>query len=359
MTEIQIKDNKIGKDNPCFIVAEMSANHNKNFENAKQLITLSKQVGADAIKVQTYTPDTLTLNIRNKYFMINNGPWAGISLYELYQKAYTPWEWQSELKKIADDLGIVFFSTPFDKSAVDFLEKLDVSLYKVASFEIIDIPLLKYVASTKKPIFLSTGMSSLSEIDEAVQAIRGEGNNQIALLKCTSAYPAPIGQMNLLSIPFLSEMFGVPSGLSDHSIHNEISIGAVALGANIIERHFIHKKSDGGPDALFSADFKEFKQMVKSIRNFEMARGTVHFGSSGIEDENVIFRRSLFFTCDINKGEKIEEEMVRSIRPGYGIPPKYISNVIGKTATDNFKKGTPITFEILYSLKSSEKIKCD
>ena len=350
MKALRIGSKIIGVDQPCFIIAEMSANHNKDFEKAKNLVRIAKKICADAIKVQTYTPDTLTLNCKNKYFTISEGPWAGQTLYDLYQKAYTPWEWQKELKEIADDLGLLFFSTPFDKSAVDFLETLNVPVYKIASFEIIDIPLIEYIASTQKPIILSTGMSSLCEIDAAVQAIRGKGNDQIAILKCTSAYPASVTEMNLASISALADIFNVPAGLSDHSIHNEVSFGAVAMGASIVERHFIANKADGGPDALFSADEAEFKSMVSGIRIIEAARGKIQFGASDPEQGSMIFRRSLFFAQNVKKGERITEGMVRSVRPGYGISPKYIYQIIGKIAPVDFLAGMPVTFPVLYSL---------
>ena len=290
MKQISIKGRMIGDGYPAYIIAEMSANHSGSIERAKEIIREAKRCGADCVKIQTYTPDTLTIDCHNQYFQVGNGTWEGENLYNLYGKAYTPWEWQRELKEEADRVGIDFFSTPFDKTSVDFLEEIGVEFYKIASFEMIDLPLLKYVASKGKPIIMSTGMGSLEEIKEAVEAIYEEGNTQLALLKCSSAYPAISNDMNLKTIVDMKERFGVPVGLSDHSMGHLGAATAVAMGANIIEKHFCISREIENPDASFSMNPQEFKEMVDTIRQVEMAKGQVYYGVSSQEESSLVFR---------------------------------------------------------------------
>ena len=342
----KIEDRYIGKGNPAYIIAEMSANHAGDLELAKKIIREAKRCGADCVKLQTYTADTLTIDCDNSYFKIEDGTWQGENLYHLYQKAYTPWEWQKELKEEADRIGIDIFSTPFDCSAVDFLEQIGMEFYKIASFEIVDIPLIRYIASKGKPIIMSTGMASLGEIEDAVKEIRAQGNEQIALLKCSSAYPAITGDMNLKTLVNMAETFQVPTGLSDHSMGSLGAVTAVALGANIIEKHFCLSRKIDNPDSSFSMEPEEFKKMVEDIRMAEKAIGTVKYGVSEQEKENVKFRRSLFVVKDIKKGEKLTEENIRSIRPGYGMAPKHYDEVLGKYASKDIERGTPLSYEL-------------
>jgi pseudaminic acid synthase len=345
---IQLGQKKIGTLYPVYIIAEISANHNQDFNQAVDLIKSANDAGADAVKIQTYTPDTLTINCDNEYFTIGKGTiWEGKNLYDLYNEAYTPWEWQPELKKIANNLGLDFFSTPFDSTSVDFLEKMDVPAYKIASFEIIDIPLIQKIASTGKPIILSTGMASLSEIDTAVQAIRNEGNNNIALLKCNSAYPAIPEEMNLKTIPHLAEAFQVPVGLSDHSLGITATVAAVALGACIIEKHLTISRSMPGPDSAFSLEPPEFRAMTDAIRQTEKMLGVVQYEVSGQEKASRVFRRSLFVVKEIKKGEKFTSENIRSIRPGYGLAPQNIDIIVGRKASRDIIRGTPLTWELV------------
>ncbi len=335
-----------------FIIAELSANHGNDINIAKETIKAAKEAGADAIKVQTYTPDTLTIDCDNEYFKLNNGTiWDGRTLYDLYDEAYLPWEWHKELKKYANDLGLVFFSTPFDKSAVDFLESIDVPAYKIASYEIMDIPLIEYVASKGKPMIMSTGVASLSDIEEAVDACKRMGNNQIILLKCTSAYPAKIEDANLNTIPNMKETFGVEVGLSDHTLGITVPIVSIALGAKVIEKHFILDKSIGGPDSSFSLEPHEFKQMVDSVRDAEKALGKVDYSMNEKKKNSRILGRSLFVVKDVKAGEKFTEENVKSIRPGYGLPPKYINDVIGNLSASDLRKGTPLKWEYVKFVK--------
>lgn len=345
---ISIKKKQIGIDHPVYIIAELSANHNQDYNQAVELIKAAKDAGADAVKLQTYTPDTLTIHCNNKYFTIGKGTiWEGENLYDLYEKAYTPWEWQPELKKIANKLGLDLFSTPFDTTSVDFLEKMNVPAYKVASFEIIDIPLIRRIAQTGKTIILSTGMASLSEIEEAVHTIRNEGNNNIALLKCTSAYPALPEDMNLRTIPHLADTFHVPVGLSDHTLGIAAPVAAVVLGACIIEKHFTLSRSVPGPDSVFSLESNEFRAMVDAIRQTEKALGSIDYSISEHEKASKVFRRSLFVVKDMKKGDLFTENNVRSIRPGYGISPKYIQSLLAKRAIKDIKKGTPLQWDMI------------
>lgn len=340
---ITIKKNRIGIGYPVYIIAELSANHNQDFNQALELIKAAKDAGADAVKIQTYTPDTMTIDCDNDFFKIGKGTiWEGKYLYDLYGEAYTPWEWHAELTQYANNLGLDFFSTPFDPTAVEFLEKMQVPAYKIASFEIVDIPLIRKIAQTGKPIILSTGMASVSEIDEAVQAIRDEGNNNIALLKCTSAYPAPPEEMNLKTIHHMSELFDVPVGISDHTLGISVPVAAVALGACIVEKHFTLSRSTPGPDSAFSLEPPEFKTMVDAIRETEKALGKVNYAVSEHEIASRVFRRSLFIVKNIKKGEIFSEENVRSIRPGYGLAPKYLPRIIGRRAKKDIIGGNPL-----------------
>lgn len=344
---MKIKNREIGGNAPTYIIAEMSANHAGSLSNAKEIIHAAKEAGADCIKIQTYTPDTLTIDCDNEYFHISDGTWKGDNLYHLYQSAFTPWEWQAELKKEADSIGIDFFSTPFDNSSVDFLEEIGVEFYKIASFEIVDIPLVEYIASKGKPIIMSTGMSNLADIDEAVHAVRRMGNEQIALLRCASAYPAITDEMNLKTMQNMAEVFGVPVGLSDHSMGSVGAVTAVALGAKILEKHFCLDRSIENPDVSFSMNPAEFKQMVSDVRQAEKAIGCVRYGATKQEKTNIVFRRSIFCVKDIKKGEQITEDNIRIIRPGYGMAPKYFSEILGQVALKDIKRGTPMQFDMI------------
>jgi pseudaminic acid synthase len=334
---------------PPFIIAEMSGNHNQSLDKALEIVEAAAAAGAQALKLQTYTADTMTLDISEGGFFIKDeqSPWKGKSLYDLYNLAHTPWEWHEPIMERARELGMICFSTPFDRSAVDFLESLDVPAYKIASFEIVDLPLIRYIAEQGKPIILSTGMATLAEIDEAVRTIREAGNNQIALLKCTSAYPAPPEEMNLRTIPHLAGAFGVPVGLSDHTLGIATSVAAVALGACIIEKHFTLSRADPGPDNAFSLEPHEFKAMVDAVRETEKALGRVCYEVSEHEIASRVFRRSLFVVKDIEVGEEFTEENVRSIRPGYGLPPKYLSAVLGRKAAGKITRGTPLSWDLI------------
>lgn len=327
----------------------MSANHAGSKDRALEIIRAAKEAGADCVKIQTYTPDTMTIDCGNEFFQIHDGTWKGETLYRLYNKAYTPWEWQSDLKKEADELGIDFLSTPFDRSSVDFLESIGIDFYKIASFELVDLPLLKYVASKGKPIILSTGMSTLADISEAVETIRENGNPQLVLLKCASAYPAITAEMNLKTIPNMSKVFHVPVGLSDHSMGSIGAVTAVVLGAKVIEKHFCLDRSIENPDASFSMNPGEFQQMVRDVRQAEMAVGQVRYGVTQQEEPNVVFKRSIFCVEDIKKGEVFTERNIRIIRPGYGLAPKFYEQLIGMRATDDISKGTPVTFGMFMS----------
>lgn len=347
---MKIAHHTIGPGAPPFIIAEMSGNHNQSLDKALEIVEAAARAGAQALKLQTYTADTMTLDISEGEFFIEDeqSPWKGKSLYDLYNLAHTPWEWHAPIMERAEELGMVCFSTPFDRSAVDFLETLHVPAYKIASFEIVDLPLIRYIAEQGKPIILSTGMASLAEIDEAVRTIREAGNNQIALLKCTSAYPAPPEEMNLRTIPHLAAAFGVPVGLSDHTLGIATSVAAVALGACIIEKHFTLSRADPGPDSAFSLEPHEFKAMVDAVRETEKALGTVCYEVSEHEKASRIFRRSLFAVKDIEAGEEFTEENVRSIRPGYGLPPKYLPVVLGRRAAGKITRGTPLSWDLIF-----------
>ena len=332
--------------NKCFIIAELSANHNHKKEIALESINAAKEAGADAVKIQTYTAETMTLDCDNEYFQIEQGTlWDGTTLYKLYQKAFTPWEWHQELFDYAKEIGIPLFSTPFDKSAVDFLEKLGNPIIKIASFELIDIPLVEYAASKGRPMIMSTGIATIQEIQDAIDACRRVGNNDITLLKCTSSYPAPLNEANLLTIPDMARRFGCKVGLSDHSTGNVAACTAVVLGAQIIEKHFIINRSIGGPDAAFSMTKDEFAEMVKRIRETEESLGTISYELSEKMKANRKFARSLFACADIALGELFNEQNIRSIRPGDGCSPKYLPQLLGKPAKRAYKLGEPIIWE--------------
>jgi pseudaminic acid synthase len=345
--EFKINNRIIRSGCATYIVAEMSANHNQDFDQAVKIIEVAKEVGADAIKLQTYTPDTLTIDCDKEYFYIKGTIWQGKSLHDLYGEAYTPWEWQPKLSEVAKKIGLDFFSTPFDSTAIDFLEKMDVPAYKIASFEIVDLPLIKRVAQTGKPIIMSTGMATLDEINEAVRIIRETGNNQIALLKCTSAYPARAEEMNLRTIPHLSETFNVPVGISDHTIGTTVPVTAVALGASIVEKHFTLSRETPGPDATFSLEPHEFKEMVEAIRTTEKAIGGIDYTVGKEESKSLIFRRSLFAVEDIKTGDEFTNLNVRSIRPGHGLSPKYYEEILGKKASKDIERGTPLSWDLI------------
>lgn len=347
MNRIKIGEREIGTGAPAYVIAEMSANHAGSLARAKEIIHAAKEAGADCIKIQTYTPDTLTIDCDNKYFHISDGTWEGENLYHLYEKAYTPWEWQQELKEEAEEAGIDFLSTPFDRTSVDFLETLGVKFYKIASFELVDLPLISYVASKGKPIIMSTGMASLGEIEEAVNTVRNATGGQLALLRCSSAYPAITDDMNLKTMQNMAEVFGVPTGLSDHSLGSVGAVTAVALGASIIEKHFCIDRSIENPDASFSMNPEEFSQMVKDIRQAERAIGCVKYGITKQEKPNIVFRRSIFCVQDIKKGETLTEENIRVIRPGYGLAPKYYQQVLGQVALRDIERGTPLEFGLI------------
>ncbi len=344
---LNIHNREIGPGRPVYIVAEMSANHNQDFDQAVKIVEAAKEAGADAVKLQTYTPDTLTIDCDNIHFRIKETIWQGQNLYQLYGEAFTPWDWQPKLKELAEKLGLDFFSTPFDDTAVDFLEEMDVSLHKVASFELIDQPLLKKIGATGKPVIMSTGMATLAEIDEAVSTLREAGTSELALLKCTSAYPAPPEEMNLRTIPHLADAFNVPVGLSDHSMGIALPVAAVALGATIVEKHFTLSRSRPGPDSSFSLEPDEFKEMVNAIRQTEKALGRVRYELTEKERHSRAFRRSLFVVKDMAAGEKFSSENVRSIRPGHGLAPKYLEVVLGKKVAANVERGTPLSWDLV------------
>lgn len=344
---LQIKNRVIGDNAPAYIIAEMSANHAGSLAYAKEIIHAAKEAGADCIKIQTYTADTMTIDCDNEYFQITDGTWRGENLYGLYQKAYTPWEWQAELKEEAEKIGLDFFSTPFDKSSVDFLESIGMEFYKLASFELVDIPLIRYVASKGKPIIMSTGMGTLEEIAEAVQTVRDAGNHQLALLRCASAYPAISDSMNLMAMKELHERFQLPVGLSDHSLGSVGAVTAVAMGASIIEKHFCLDRGIKNPDSSFSMEPAEFAAMVQDVRSAERAIGTVSFGATAAERGNLAFRRSIFVVEDIRAGEKLTEKNIRVIRPSNGLAPKYYDMVLGKCAVQDIKRGTPLAMEMI------------
>ena len=331
-----------------YVVAEMSANHSRNFEQAVRLVQAAKEAGADAVKLQTYTPDTITLRSDREYFRIGGGTlWDGRTLHDLYAEASMPWEWQPKLKKIADGLGLDLFSSAFDATAVDFLEQIGVPAHKVASFELVDLPLIEKMARTGKPLILSTGMATLEEIEEAVATARTAGASQIALLKCTSAYPSPPEEMDLRAIPDLAQRFQVPVGLSDHTLGISVPVAAVALGACIVEKHFTLSRSVPGPDSTFSLEPGEFKSMVQAARTAERALGKAQYGVHPAEEASRVFRRSLFVVEDTKAGERFTEINLRSIRPGNGLHTRHLREVLGHTATRDIARGTPLSWDMV------------
>ncbi len=345
---IQIGKRTVGPGHPTYVIAEMSANHGQSFDKAVQIVRAAKDAGADAVKLQTYTPDTITIASDREEFRVGGGTlWDGRSLHDLYGEAFTPWEWQPRLKKVANDLGMDLFSSAFDATAVDFLEQMNVPAHKVASFELVDIPLIQKMARTGKPLIMSTGMATVEEIEEALQGARAGGATQIALLKCTSAYPAPAEEMNLRTIPEIARRFAVPVGLSDHTMGIAASVAAIALGACIIEKHLTLSRSIPGPDSAFSLEPQEFKAMVDAVRIAEKALGGVNFGVNGKEEASRMFRRSLFVVEDVKQGEAFTAANVRSIRPGHGLHTRYFGEVMGKRATREIKRGTPLSWELV------------
>ena len=344
---MKIADFEIGKEK-TFIIAELSANHNGSLDLAVKTIEAAARAGADAVKLQTYRADTITLNSDDENFIIKGGSlWDGLTYYQLYDKAYTPWQWHKTLKETADRLGLILFSSPFDKTAVDFLEDLNVPAYKIASFEINDLPLIEYAAKKNKPVIISTGVADFNEIEDAVNVCRNAGNNDIILLKCTSSYPAPIEEANLLMIKKMSEDFKCITGLSDHTLSNITAVTSVALGAKIIEKHFILDKSINSPDSAFSLDEKEFKQLVDDIRTVEKALGKIDYKISQAGQKNRHFMRSLYVIKDIKKGDIFTSENIGSYRPNLGISPKYYNEILGRKAVKDIKANTPLKKELI------------
>jgi len=346
--KIKIANKVISEEEPVFLIAELSANHMQDFDVAVETIRAIKDFGADAVKFQTFTPDTITINSDKSYFQIEQGTiWDGKTLYDLYGEAFMPWEWQPELKRIAEKLGLICFSSPFDKTAVDFLEEMDVPAYKIASFEITDVPLIEYIASKGKPVIISTGIAELCDIEMAVNACKRVGNHQIILLKCTSSYPAPLELMNLKTIPNMAETFGLTVGLSDHTIGSSVAVASVALGAKVIEKHFILDKNMGGLDSEFSAEPEEFSAMVKAVRDVEKAIGDINYDLTEDKMKSRNFSRSLFVVSNMAQGEEFTEENLRSIRPGYGLHPKHLKDVLGKKVRKPIEKGTPLSWDMI------------
>lgn len=341
---ISINNRKIGADYAPYIIAEMSANHNGDIENAFKIIDMAKQSGADAIKMQTYTPNTITIDCNRLDFQLTDGLWAGRSLYQLYEEAYTPWDWHKPLFDYARSLGITIFSSPFDNTAVDLLEDLNAPAYKIASFEAIDLPLIKYVAETGKPMIISTGMADAEEIAEAVETAREGGCKELAILHCVSGYPAPAEDYNLKTLLDMQLRFDLPVGLSDHTLANTTAIASVALGACIVEKHVTLDRNGGGPDDSFSLEPHELKALCDHTKIAWQSLGKVDYGRKSSEQGNVKFRRSLYFVKDIKAGEEITEDNVRSIRPGYGLAPKFYQSVLGRRVTDDFQAGEPLTW---------------
>ena len=338
----------IGLGQPAFIIAEMSGNHNQSFNKAKKIIDAAAAAGADAVKLQTYTADTITIDCDNKYFQVKvNKAWKGQTLYSLYKKAYTPWNWQIRLKKYGESKGVLVFSTPFDDTAVDFLEKMKMAVYKVASFEVVDIPLLEKIGKTRKPVIMSRGMATLKEIKLAISTLKKNGCPQVAILHCVSSYPAKPEEMNLSTIPDIAKKFKVIVGLSDHTLDTTVSIAAAALGAGVIEKHLTLKRSDGGPDAAFSLEPLELKSMVKAVRQVELAIGKPNYKVTKSETKNIIFRKSLFVVKNIKSGGKFTKDNIRSVRPGNGLAPKYYKYIVGKFAKKDIGYGTPLSWSLI------------
>ena len=344
---IQVGERMIGHGYPVYIIAEMSANHGQDFERAVKIVHAAKEAGADAIKLQTFKPECLTLDSDNDFFKLKTTIWDGRTLYDLYSETHTPWEWHVQLKMIANDIGLDFFSTPFDFQAVDFLEKLDVPAYKIASFEIVDLELLTKIAETGKPIILSTGMATIAEIDEAVRTIENTGNHQYALLKCTSSYPAIPEEMNLASISRLRTIYGQPVGLSDHTLDSTIPVVAVSIGASIVEKHLTLSRRINTPDSAFSSEPLEFKQLITKIRLAEKALGNGHVGPLKQEENSLVFRRSLFVVKNMQAGDLFDTDNVKSIRPGFGLHPRYLKDALGRHASRDIERATPLSWELI------------
>lgn len=347
--EINISGRGVGTGFPPFVIAEMSGNHNQSLERALEIVEAAAKTGAHALKIQTYTPDTMTLDLAEREFFIKDSKslWAGKSLYELYGEAYTPWEWHEAIFAKAKSLGMIAFSTPFDATSVDFLESLDVPCYKIASFENTDIPLIKKVAATGKPLIISTGMASVAELDETVRAAREAGCEQLVLLKCTSTYPASPENTNILTIPHLRELFGCEVGLSDHTMGVGVSVASVALGATVIEKHFTLSRSEGGVDSSFSMEPAEMKQLVVETERAWQALGKVSYGMTESEKKSLQFRRSLYVVRDMKMGEEFNNENLKAIRPGLGLATKYLNHFIGKKVKFDVKQGTPLSWDLL------------
>ena len=343
---MQINNRKIGTGFAPYIIAEMSANHNGSIENAFKIIEAAKLAGADAVKLQTYRPDTITLNSDAEEFQIHGGLWDGKTLYQLYEEAHTPWEWHAPLFDYARKFGVTIFSSPFDNTAVDLLEDLNAPAYKIASFEAVDLPLIKYVASTGKPMIISTGMADAEEIQEAIDSARNGGCKELAILHCVSGYPAPASDYNLLTIPDMMQRFGLATGLSDHTLDNATAIAAVALGASIIEKHFTLNRKGGGPDDSFSLEPAEMAALCRDAKTAWQALGQVDYGCKSSEQGNVKYRRSLYFVQDLNAGDLITAEAVKSVRPGYGLAPKLFNSIIGKRLKVCVKYGTPTSLDL-------------
>lgn len=344
---ISIAGRKIGADAPPYVIAELSANHNGKLETALKIVEAAKQAGADAVKLQTYRPDTITLDCDSEEFQIHGGLWDGKTLYQLYQEAHMPWEWHKPLFEYARKLGITIFSSPFDTSAVDLLESLSAPAYKIASFEAVDLPLIRYVASTGKPMIISTGMADAEEIQEAINAAREGGCKELAVLHCVSGYPAPAEDYNLRTIPDMVQRFGLVTGLSDHTLDNTTAITSVALGASIIEKHFTLDRNGGGPDDSFSLEPAEMTALCRDSKTAWMALGRVDYGRKSSEQGNAKFRRSLYFVKDLQAGEEITPDAVRSVRPGFGLAPKYLDEVIGRKLAVSIKANCPVSFDLL------------
>ena len=347
MSEIFIDGRKICPEQPPYVIAELSANHNGELKKALDTISKAKSCGADAVKLQTYTADTMTIDSDDEDFIIKDGLWSGYKLYDLYKEAQTPFEWHKTLFDHARKEGITCFSSPFDKTAVDLLEDLNVSAYKLASFEATDLPLIKYIASTSKPLIMSTGMANLEEIEEMVETARDAGCKELVVLHCISSYPAPIEQSNLLTIPDLSKRLGIQVGLSDHTVSNTASIVATSLGATLIEKHFILNRSDKGPDSEFSIEPSELKLLCTEVKDAWLSLGIAGYERKLAEESNIQFRRSVYFIKDIKSGEVIQSEHIRRIRPGFGLAPKFEENIIGKTAKQDIKRGTASSWELI------------
>ena len=346
---ITIGNRKIGADQAPFVIAEMSGNHNQSLERALEIVEAAAESGAHALKIQTYTPDTMTLDLDEREFYINDPKslWAGTSLYKLYGQAYTPWEWHQAIFERARKLGIIAFSTPFDDTAVDLLESLNVPCYKIASFENTDLPLIRRVASTGKPLIISTGMASIAELDDTVRAAREAGCKDLILLKCTSTYPATASNTNILTIPHMRELFDCEVGLSDHTMGVGVSIASVALGATVIEKHFTLNRADGGVDSTFSMEPAEMSQLVVETERAWQALGRVSYGATEAEKKSIVFRRSLYVVKDLKAGDVLTAENVRAIRPGLGLPTKYLDVLLGQAVRHDVKRGTALTWELI------------